>query len=185
MSRIPMQDIVRQIHDSVKSENSPAREFYPDIPSRALDGDLAGLQSACQRLGRLRGAIGRMPAQPHTFRARVGAFLVSMVRRGLFWYTPQVQQALKASGDALERTMAIVRLQAQVQTALERRLEELERRQRALEPAAERALAEPGAGLPGRGTLPGTTGPTGSASPSPLAGLFLLCAAGSFSRISG
>jgi 2-polyprenyl-3-methyl-5-hydroxy-6-metoxy-1,4-benzoquinol methylase len=35
--------------------------------------------------------IGDMPPQPPTFRARVGALLVSIVRRALFWYTGQIR----------------------------------------------------------------------------------------------
>src|SRR5437016_8302102 len=35
--------------------------------------------------------IGDMPPQPPTWRGRVGAVLVNMVRRMLFWYTGQIR----------------------------------------------------------------------------------------------
>jgi hypothetical protein len=35
-------------------------------------------------------SIGAIPPAPNTFRARFGAVLVRIVRRMLFWYTPQI-----------------------------------------------------------------------------------------------
>jgi hypothetical protein len=58
--------------------------------------------------------IGDMPPQPPTFRARVGALLVGMVRRALFWYTSQIRafQAIVAEA-AREQTLAFQDIGAQ------------------------------------------------------------------------
>ena len=58
--------------------------------------------------------IGDMPPQPPTFRARVGALLVSIVRRALFWYTGQIRafQTIVAEA-AREQTLAFQDIGAQ------------------------------------------------------------------------
>ena len=51
---------------------------------------------------RISAQIGELPPQPPTFRARGGRILVGLVRRALFWHTPQIRRALDALTDALE-----------------------------------------------------------------------------------
>ena len=51
--------------------------------------------------------IGDMPPQPPTMRARIGALLVSVVRRALFWYTGQIRTFQSTVADAA-REQALV-----------------------------------------------------------------------------
>ena len=65
--------------------------------------------------------VGDMPPEPPTFRGRIGAVLVSVVRRLLFWYTAQIKTFQAAVADAArELAPALQDLDAQ------------QRRQRAL-----------------------------------------------------
>ncbi len=48
------------------------------------------LRAACEDMQNLGTAVGRMPPGPGTMRARIGAHLVRIVQRMLFWYTPQI-----------------------------------------------------------------------------------------------
>jgi hypothetical protein len=46
-------------------------------------------------------AIGDLPPEPSTLRGRGGRILVALVRRALFWYTPQITRAMAALTDVL------------------------------------------------------------------------------------
>ena len=50
----------------------------------------AALRSAIAALGASYALVGQLPPEPPTFRGRMGARLVKLVKRGLFWYTPQI-----------------------------------------------------------------------------------------------
>lgn len=59
--------------------------------------------------------VGRMPPQPPTFRARAGAAVVQLVRRMVFWLTPQINSANQAMLSVIqEQTSLIDQLAAQV-----------------------------------------------------------------------
>src|SRR5688572_15266412 len=47
--------------------------------------------------------VGRMPPQPPTLRAKLGSVLVQFVRRALFWYSDQVNEANARVAQALWR----------------------------------------------------------------------------------
>jgi 2-polyprenyl-3-methyl-5-hydroxy-6-metoxy-1,4-benzoquinol methylase len=79
--------------------------------------------------------IGDMPPEPPTLRGRMGAVLVGMVRRGLFWYTAQLKAFHAAVADAArELAPALQDLNAQQQRQRtligegRERIAELERR---------------------------------------------------------
>jgi 2-polyprenyl-3-methyl-5-hydroxy-6-metoxy-1,4-benzoquinol methylase len=61
--------------------------------------------------------VGDMPPQPPTLRGRVGAVLVSIVRRMLFWYTEQIRAQHKRIADAAREQVRVL----QDLTAAERR----------------------------------------------------------------
>src|SRR6478736_3375219 len=61
--------------------------------------------------------VGDMPPQPPTLRGRVGAVLVSIVRRMLFWYTEQIRAQHKRIADAAREQVRVL----QELTAAERR----------------------------------------------------------------
>jgi len=53
--------------------------------------------------------IGQFPASPPGFRAKIGAVGVRLVRRMLFWYTPQIVAAQNAILAVLQEQNAILR----------------------------------------------------------------------------
>ena len=57
--------------------------------------DLAKLHGRLQQLRVICAQIGKPPTVPHTLRGRIGAWLVSLVQRMLFWYTPPLQSTLE------------------------------------------------------------------------------------------
>jgi hypothetical protein len=57
----------------------------PELP------DFSGLRHLSEELKTLCAQIGGVPPEPPTMRGRIGAFLVHLVQRALFWYTPQIR----------------------------------------------------------------------------------------------
>ncbi len=82
--------------------------------------DLAALQEKLREVQAVCGQIGQPPQAPPTMRGSVGASLVSMVRRMLFWYTPPLRASLQGLtqvvGELIGRT-------EQMQHALEQHRE--------------------------------------------------------------
>lgn len=77
-----------------------------DMGSRAAD-TLLRLREAT-RVARIRGsAVGSLPPQPDTLRARLSMLLVRMVRQALFWYTPQIVEYQSAASEALETQIVL------------------------------------------------------------------------------
>ena len=76
-------------------------------------GELAELRAAIAALTASYALVGQTPPEPPTFRGRMGARVVKIVQRLLFWYTPQIvhfqYSALRAFESAL-RTFEGVRL---------------------------------------------------------------------------
>ena len=102
---------VREIHARAEQESANFGRTA-ERRSPAVVHELSTLQKSRERLSQLRDLVGQMPPSPGTLRARVGARLVGIVRRMLFWYTPQihrVQQELTGTIGSLSR---LVELQA-------------------------------------------------------------------------
>ena len=57
---------------------------------RSFSTELAELRSAIAALTASYALVGQTPPEPPTFRGRIGARLVKLVQRLLFWYTPQI-----------------------------------------------------------------------------------------------
>jgi O-antigen chain-terminating methyltransferase len=59
--------------------------------------------------------VGGLPPQPPTVRGRIGAWLVSVVRRMLFWYTPQIHSFQRAVTQAIrEQSQALQSMETHV-----------------------------------------------------------------------
>jgi hypothetical protein len=54
-------------------------------------------------------SIGALPPAPNTFRAHLGAVLVRIVRRMLFWYTPQIASQNMLFAQSLSVTVQALR----------------------------------------------------------------------------
>ena len=67
-----------------------------------------------------------MPAQPASLRAKVGAPLVRVVQRMLFWYTPQIREVADAAATFAGTACTAMEKQADLIAALTKRVAELE-----------------------------------------------------------
>jgi signal transduction histidine kinase len=83
--------------------------------------------------------IGRLPPQPPTIRARIGAVFVRIVRRALFWYTPPIQQTfdplIQAAGEQAALTDELsrqIRRALRHSDSLEERIQSVEKSLREL-----------------------------------------------------
>jgi 2-polyprenyl-3-methyl-5-hydroxy-6-metoxy-1,4-benzoquinol methylase len=87
------QTTLQQIRDEIERSYKP-REGGPYIDRP--DGvelpaiESAGIRSALAALYSSYSLVGQTPPEPPTFRGRMGARLVKLVQRLLFWYTPQI-----------------------------------------------------------------------------------------------
>jgi hypothetical protein len=52
--------------------------------------------------------VGKLPPSPPTPRARIGAVLAGLVRRALFWYTPQIVTTHSMTAAALSETTKVL-----------------------------------------------------------------------------
>ena len=68
-----------------KTEPKPAGEQTLELP------DLNVLRHLSDEAKIMCAKIGSMPPQPPSLRGRIGASLVRLVQRALFWYTPQIR----------------------------------------------------------------------------------------------
>jgi 2-polyprenyl-3-methyl-5-hydroxy-6-metoxy-1,4-benzoquinol methylase len=52
-------------------------------------------------------SIGEPPPTPPSLRARVGAVLIRVVRRALFWYSPRIIESQLATADAIDKHVSV------------------------------------------------------------------------------
>ena len=100
--------ILRQIREEMQRSYKPREgnklieQAETGAPS---SGELVELRSAIAALNASYAVVGQTPPEPPTLRGRIGARLVKLVQRLLFWYTPQIvhfqYSALKAFDSAL------------------------------------------------------------------------------------
>ena len=101
-------EILQQIREEMQRSYKP-REGSKLIEQAGKEqpssGQLAELRSAIAALTASYALVGQTPPEPPTFRGRMGARLVKLVQRLLFWYTPQIvhfqYSAVKAFESAL------------------------------------------------------------------------------------
>jgi hypothetical protein len=121
--RIDVEQVMQQIRERV-------RDRYASAPggvapgSTPVQADFNELLRLIEHARRCSAAIGEQPPQPPTLRARMSAVLVRLVRRMLFWYTPQITDFHNATLRAMEEQVAALE---SVSTRLNARLASLER----------------------------------------------------------
>jgi 2-polyprenyl-3-methyl-5-hydroxy-6-metoxy-1,4-benzoquinol methylase len=132
----------QQIREEMQRSYRP-REMGTLIEQARTDqpiaSELVELRSAIAALTASYALVGQTPPEPPTFRGRIGARLVKLVQKLLFWYTPQIvhfqYSALKAFDAALraseEQGKSVRRLESTTATAMSR-TQVLERRLEAL-----------------------------------------------------
>src|SRR6188472_2322418 len=91
MKPIDVKETMREIRARIRRRNSQFAQ-QNNVPTHATPGDLdwTRLYEADSVLETEHSRIGELPDEPPTIRGRVGSFLVKVVRRALFWYTPQI-----------------------------------------------------------------------------------------------
>src|ERR1700691_3657770 len=77
-------------------------DHSPSLETTALRSVLAALHASYA-------LVGQLPPEPPTFRGRVGARLVKLVQRMLFWYTPQIVHFQYSALRAFEEQASILR----------------------------------------------------------------------------
>jgi SAM-dependent methyltransferase len=124
MAPTNLREVVRGFHTRVIRDAARHSLSTPDKLLPSLE-NLRILRLAYEELCRLRSGVGRLPPRPNTLRARIGAKLVSVVQRMLFWYTPQILQFHAASTVAMEAACMTFERQMEVLHHLVGEIDEL------------------------------------------------------------
>lgn len=126
------------------ASSGPLKKNGPEPGSRILAP--AGFEECLGEVYSALSQVGGMPFQPPTPRGRLGAALVFLVRRLLFWFIPQLDRfhaaivrTLEAQAEAIEQLAAANR---QLDQAIGRALEEFATRQEALHSQPPPAFAD-------------------------------------------
>lgn len=87
------------------------------VSSEAASVDLSLLRESARRLSLTHALVGRMPPEAPTFRGRVGAWIIRILQRALFWYTPQIVEFHRSVDHVVEELVQAVEelLREQVQ----------------------------------------------------------------------
>jgi hypothetical protein len=109
-----VQQVVREIHARMEKEGD-----VETLPVRESE-ELTALRNTFGRLYQARNAVGQMPPGPNTIRARIGKYLIRLVQRCLFWYTPQIVRFQNETSNALDCVCNLVAWQLERSAALEK-----------------------------------------------------------------
>jgi len=115
-------EVLEQIRDEMERAYRPPEASQRIAQAEArepLSVEFAALRSALSTLQASYAMVGRLPPEPPTVRGRIGARLIKLVQRLLFWYTPQIVHFQYSALRALEE-------QAKILERGERRIRQLE-----------------------------------------------------------
>ena len=99
------EEVLQQVREEMERSYRPLEVSTPMERTNANEPpsiELAGIRSALSALHASYGLVGQTPPEPPTFRGRIGARLVKLVQRMLFWYTPQIVHFQYSALRALE-----------------------------------------------------------------------------------
>jgi hypothetical protein len=117
------EEFLQQIRDEMRrAYSSPLQtdEAVADAqPGDAPSIESAALRSALSALHASYALVGQAPPEPPTFRGHLGARLIRIVQRVLFWYTPQIVHFQYSALRVLEE-------QAKILESAEKRIRRLE-----------------------------------------------------------
>lgn len=106
--RVDVEQVMQQIRERARSGRVPvmndAGMAMGDVPE--ADADFHELRRLIEHARRCSARIGEQPPKPPTLRARLCSGLVRLVRRMLFWYTPQITDCNDATLRALDEQVA-------------------------------------------------------------------------------
>jgi len=115
-------EVLQQIRDEMERAYRPPEANKRIEQAKAeepLSVESAALRSALLALHASYATVGRLPPEPPTVRGRIGARLIKLVQRMLFWYTPQIVHFQYSALRVLEE-------QAKILERDERRIRQLE-----------------------------------------------------------
>src|SRR5271154_4105597 len=130
-----VQQIIRGIHARIEKEHGTS--FLPERES----SELSVFRNACGRLFQIRNSVGQMPPGPNTLRGKIGKYLIRVLQRSLFWYTPQIVSFQNESAGALESACNLIGWQLERTAQLERKVDKLRKRLSKLKPRRARVEA--------------------------------------------
>jgi len=123
--RIDVEQVMQQIRERVRQRYALAPRLSATPASAPLAAaGFNALRRMIDHARRCAAAIGAQPPRPPTLRGRVGAVLVRLVRRMLFWHTPQIADFSEATLRVIEEQVAALE---SISMRLHLRLVELER----------------------------------------------------------
>jgi SAM-dependent methyltransferase len=128
-------DILQQVRDEMQQSYKPrdaGKQTGQAGAGRAFTMELAELRSAIAALSASYALVGQTPPEPPTFRGRMGARLVKLVQRLLFWYTPQIVHFQYSALRGFEAMLRAFEEQAAAAAAATSRTGVLERRLEAI-----------------------------------------------------
>jgi 2-polyprenyl-3-methyl-5-hydroxy-6-metoxy-1,4-benzoquinol methylase len=138
------EEILRQIREEMQRSFNP-RERQQSIEqleaAQPSSGELLELRSALGALYASYALVGQTPPEPPTLRGRMGARLVKLVQRLLFWYTPQIVHFQYSALQTFESALRVIERQANRVQQLETELQH-ERNDRETAVAAALSRAE-------------------------------------------
>jgi len=120
-----VRSIIEEIQSRVERESRPSRSGPNVRDSDAVESELAALHDAYGRLYEIRNLVGQMPPSPGTLRARIGAHLVRLVQRMLFWYTPQILRFHNESAKTIGAMTALIERQSEMIAVLQKEMKAL------------------------------------------------------------
>ncbi len=101
------------------------RSAYESVGPALNGASAAPIRERFDPLHRAAMAVGQMPPQLSTLRARIGAILVAIVKRALFWYSPQIVRFQVGAAMEIERQYRLIQANAERILAQERALQSL------------------------------------------------------------
>jgi 2-polyprenyl-3-methyl-5-hydroxy-6-metoxy-1,4-benzoquinol methylase len=131
-SYIDVQETVREIREKVRAKLLESRA--PTNPttsgglstSNPLAPDLNRLRDSAHCVTRVKRLVGQAPPTPPGLRARIGALLVRIVQRMLFWYTPQILQFHDAVAEAVGEQVSTLASMSVALEGLKSRIESMQ-----------------------------------------------------------
>jgi len=106
-----VQEKIREFRKRVERE--AAQQLGRDGSVEQVLEELEVFRGSCLRLSSLSEAVGRMPPSPNTRRARLGSFLIRIMQRALFWYTPPIIRFQNEVAHALSTGCSLFEMQRQ------------------------------------------------------------------------
>ena len=110
METVNVQTIMQEIRERIRARSATPRvSAGPDLSAALEPPELTALEAAVQSLDASKSLAGELPPQPRSMRGWLGGLLVKLVRRMLFWYTPQIREFQAGAVNAFNAQLGLLR----------------------------------------------------------------------------